>query len=295
MMAYGTPESLDDVAGYYTHIRHGRPPSVEQLEDLEGRYRAIGGSPLRDITTKQAEGLKDRLGVPVTVGFKHSYPFIADAVASLRDAQIDLAIGLVMAPHYSSMSVGDYARRALNAAVECGWPGELRMVESWHLEPGYISLLARRVVGATDSLALDEREQAVVIFTAHSLPGTIVRSGDPYPQQLEETAAAVAREGSVGSWRVGWQSAGRTKDEWLGPEIGEVIEKVALDGARAVVVCPCGFVADHLEVLYDIDIEAAERARELGLTLVRTASPNTDPEFLDVLSSIAQRALRAAE
>jgi len=288
-MAYGTPKDLDDVEAYYTDIRHGRPPAPELLEELRERYRAIGGrSPLLELTTAQAEGIAERAGVPAYVGQKHAAPFIRDAVARMEEDGIERAVGLVLAPHYSMMSIGDYARRARRAAEETGWPGELRMVESWHLEPGYVSLLADRIREATQGL---EATDPLVVFTAHSLPERILQAKDPYPDQLRATAEAVASEAGLSRWRVGWQSAGRTADPWLGPDVLEILDDESAAGTRSIVVCPCGFVADHLEVLYDLDIEARERADELGIELARTASPNVDPLFLDTLAEVVRRNL----
>jgi ferrochelatase len=292
VMAYGTPRSLDEVEAYYTDIRHGRPPSPEHLQDLVDRYRAIGGrSPLIEITSAQAEGVAERVGVPAFVGFKHVSPFIPDAVKAMAAEGITRAVGLVLAPHYSAMSVGDYERRARRGADEAGWTGELDMIESWHLEPGFIELLSKRVTESLASLPQEARHGAVTVFTAHSLPERIVQSGDPYPEQLQQTAAEVARQSGLEEWMVAWQSAGRTGDRWLVPDILEVIEDLAGLGVPAIVVCPCGFVADHLEVLYDIDVAARELADKLGVALVRTASPNDDPEFLDALAAVVRRRL----
>lgn len=288
VMAYGTPKDLDDVEAYYTDIRHGRTPPAALLEELRDRYRAIGGrSPLLELTTAQAHGISERVGLPAYVGQKHAAPFIKDAVARMHADAIDSAVGLVLAPHYSAMSIGDYARRARFAAEETGWTGELRMVDSWHLEPGYISLLAQRVRDAVGAVRADP----VVVFTAHSLPERIIQAKDPYPDQLRETADAVAAAAGVRDYRVGWQSAGRTSDPWLGPDLLEILEEEAGDGRRSVVVCPCGFVADHLEVLYDIDVEAQAAAEKLGLELARTESPNVDPAFLDTLANVVRRQL----
>jgi ferrochelatase len=289
-MAYGTPQNLDDVEAYYTHIRHGRPPTPEQLTALIARYRAIGGrSPLLEITQQQATALQQELGVPVYIGLKHSSPFIADAVGNLAEDHIDFGVGLVLAPHYSTMSIGDYQRRAHEAATECGWEGKLEMVESWHLEPGYIELLANRVEAAAAELG---KLDAHVLFTAHSLPKAIVQRGDPYPEQLEATARAVAERLDLKNWGTAWQSA--SGDDWLGPDILEVLGSLASEAVRDVIVCPCGFVADHLEILYDLDIKAQERAKDLGLRLIRTASPNADPAFIRVLGAVATEALARA-
>lgn len=291
VMAYGTPRDLDDVEAYYTHIRHGRAPDPKALAELRQRYEAIGGrSPLLEITHAQAEGLGLRLGLPVFVGQRHSPPFIADAVAELAARTIDRVVGLVMAPHFSAMSIGEYRKEVVRTAEEHGWDGGFEMIESWHTLEGWLDLEAEFVRAALTSLA-DDASGRTVVFTAHSLPEAIVRAGDPYPRQLEETAAAIAARASVQSWRVAWQSASSTGQPWLGPDLLEVLSELAEEGIEGVVVCPCGFVADHLEVLYDIDIEAQRRAGELGLALARTQSPNDDPRFLDALAGLVRSTL----
>jgi ferrochelatase len=292
-MAYGTPRGLDDVERYYTDIRHGRPPTPELLAELTARYEAIGGqSPLYEITEAQRLGLEKRLdGVKTYLGQKHSPPFIPDAVRAMTADGVDRIVGLVLAPHFSKMSVGDYRRRVVLARDEAGLDAAVDVVESWHVEPSFVDFLAGRVRAATARLSPEARDRHVVVFTAHSLPEAILRGGDPYPAQLQETADAVAETAGVASYTVGWQSAGRTSDPWLGPDVLEVIERLAGGGARGVVVCPCGFVSDHLEVLYDVDVECADAARRLGIELVRTESPNDDPEFLDVLATVVRREL----
>ena len=286
-MAYGTPRSLNDVEAYYTDIRHGRPPPPDLLSELTERYRAIGGSPLLAITEAQASGLENRLGIKTYVGLKHADPFIADAVARMAADGVDRAVGLVLAPHYSKMSVGDYKRRALETAVTIDWAGVLDMIESWHLEPGYVDFLARELRATLTSVGTG----ATVVFTAHSLPERILVAGDPYSDQLHATAEAVGRAVGLKQWTVGWQSGSRTGEAWLGPDILEIIEREAAGGAEAVVVCPCGFVSDHLEVLYDLDIEAAELAEKLGIGFARTHMPNDDPDVLDALATVVRRAL----
>jgi protoporphyrin/coproporphyrin ferrochelatase len=291
-MAYGTPRDLDDVEAYYTDIRGGRPPSPELLEELVGRYRAIGGkSPLLEITRAQAAGVGERLGLPTYLGMKHAPPRIPEAIARIAEDGGRRAIGLVLAPHYSAMSVGDYERRARLAAKEIGWDGTIDMIDSWHLEPGYIALLAERVDEAMRTLTKDVRRDSTVVFTAHSLPERVLRTGDPYADQLRATGEAVAARLQLDAWQIGWQSAGRTKDPWIGPDILEVIDRLAAAGRRGVVVCPCGFVSDHLEVLYDVDVECKKAAAALGLELERTASPNDDPAFLDVLATVVRKKL----
>lgn len=293
IMAYGTPASLDEVEAYYTDIRGGRPPSEELLNELTQRYRAIGGhSPLLEITRAQAAGIQERVpGLTCYVGQKHAAPFISDAVRQMNEDGIGEAVGLVLAPHFSSMSIGDYQRRSRESAGQMGWSGEFQMIDSWHLEPAFIELLAHRVVEALDRLSDAAREDSIVIFTAHSLPKSILDTGDPYAAQLQETADAVASRAGLERWQIGWQSAGRTTVEWLGPDLLEIMVDLSAKNVPGLVLCPCGFVADHLEVLYDIDIEAKALAIDLEMELERTASPNTDPAFLDMLAGVVARAL----
>jgi ferrochelatase len=273
VMAYGTPASLDDVEAYYTDIRRGRPPTPEQVAELRSRYEAIGGiSPLLERTRAQVTALQTALGggYRVVLGQKHAAPFIEDGRGDLEALGVDRIVGLVLAPHYSAMSVGQYEERARPDV----------MIRSWHLEGGLIELLADRV---RDVNVDDDTE---VLFTAHSLPARIAETDDPYPEQLRETAEAVAERAGVGRWRTAWQSAGRTPEPWLGPDIGEVIP--TLDAAR-VVVCPIGFTSDHLEVLYDVDVVARGIAEHAGKTLVRTASLNDDPRFISTLAELVRR------
>ena len=292
-MAYGTPASIDEVEPYYTDIRGGRAPSQELLDELTQRYRAIGGkSPLLEITRAQAAGIQERLDdVSCYVGQKHAAPFIPDAIAQMKEDGIEEAVGLVLAPHFSSMSVGDYERRARQAAAEQGWEGAFRMIESWHLEPAFIGFLAEKVKDALDRLSDAARDDATVIFTAHSLPTSILEKGDPYPLQLQETADAVASRAGLDRWQIGWQSAGRTSVPWIGPDLLEIMVELSAKNVPGVVVCPCGFVADHLEVLFDVDIEAKGLASDLELELQRTDSPNADPSFLDALAGVVARSL----
>jgi protoporphyrin/coproporphyrin ferrochelatase len=293
-MAYGTATDIDNIEEYYRDILGGRTPSPELLADLKARYRAIGGSPLLSITKAQASGIEARLpGVKAYLGQKHAAPFVEDAVEGMASDDIEEAVGLVLAPHYSTMSIGEYENRARRAGEKAGWNGELRMVESWHLEDGYLDFLAREVKLALDGLSERAREGAVVVFSAHSLPARILEENDPYPDQLGATAEAVAQRSGLARWEIGWQSAGRSREPWLGPDITEMLAELAEAGGRGVVVCPCGFVADHLEILYDIDIEAKGVAESLGLELVRTRMPNDDPGLLDALAGVVARQFRA--
>ena len=291
-MAYGTPATMADLEPYYTHIRHGHPPPPELLDELRGRYEAIGGrSPLLEITRAQAAGLGDALraaghdDVEVVLGMKHAPPFIEDAARELVAAGVSRVVGLVLAPHFSSMSVGEYAGRA-SAALGAGEGGpEFEIVRSWATAPGYIAWLAGAVDDALARLG-PAAADAEVVFTAHSLPERILDAGDPYPDELRATAEAVVRAAGLSRWSIAWQSAGRTKDPWIGPDVLDVLPGIAAAGASGVVVCPAGFVADHLEVLYDLDIEAAAAARELGLPFTRTASPNAAPDLVATLAAV---------
>ena len=310
VMAHGTPHSLDDLAAFYAEIRRGRPPSPEQLADLDARYRAIGGtSPLNERTAEQLAGIAAALEAAapgrfvVAGGAKFADPRIEDAVAQLAATGVERIVGLVLTPHYSSASVGEYARRASEAAARAR-PGGLAVtiIPNWHDAPGFASLLARRVRDALGRLATDAAAGAgaepgaepAVVFTAHSIPARLVDGGDPYADQVHESAAAAAHAAGLTRWSVAWQSAGRTDDAWLEPDIRTVMADLARDGTTGVVVCPIGFVADHLEVLYDLDVEAAAVARRAGVAFARTDSLNDDPVFCAVLARVVTEASAAA-
>jgi ferrochelatase len=297
IMAHGTPRSLDDLPAFYTEIRRGSAPPPELLADLERRYRSIGGtSPLNERTAAQVEAIGHALEARapgrfvVAAGAKFAPPRIEQAVGELGRAGVDRLIGLVLAPHYSAASVGDYARRAHAAATALrraqGGPLDVEMIEHWYSAPGFVALMATRVREAVERLAPGMRAGATVVFTAHSIPARLVAAGDPYETQVHESATAIAEAAGLGRWSVAWQSAGRTADAWLGPDVRAVIAALPGSGASAVVVCPVGFVSDHLEVLYDLDIEARTVADEAGITFARTASLNDDPEFCDVLAGV---------
>ena len=305
VMAHGTPHSLDELPAIYTEIRRGNPPPPELLADLERRYRRIGGtSPLNDRTASQVEGIRRALEERasgrflVEAGAKFAAPRIADAVGALGRGGAGRLVGLVLAPHFSAASVGDYARRARAAAETLapseGGPLEVQMIDHWHLAPGFVPLLVQRVHDAVDQLPPDARFSATVIFTAHSIPARLVDEGDPYAAQVLESATTIAEAAGLERWSVAWQSAGRTADAWLGPDVRDVIAALPGTGASAVVVCPVGFVSDHLEVLYDIDIEARSVADDVGIPFARTASLNDDPEFCDMLADVVLDVVEAA-
>jgi len=277
-MAYGSPATEADIAAYFTHIRGGRPPSTEALAELTGRYRAIGGSPLTEITRAQASALSARAGLPAFVGMKHASPFIADGAAEARRHGIRRLVGLPLAPHYARMSLGSYQRTLQDA-----WEGELVFVAGFHDHPAFIGAvqgLLRDAVGASRPDRL--------FFTAHSLPARIIGEGDPYRDQLLESCRLVASGMQLPKWEFAFQSASHTGEPWLGPDLLEAVDQ---SGAKDVLVCPIGFVADHLEILYDLDVEAQAFARDKGIRIRRTTSFNARPEFIDALSQIVSDAL----
>jgi ferrochelatase len=281
LMAYGSPERLSDVPAYYSDIRGGRPIAPEHLADLVERYRRLGiedSSPLNAITEQTRAALEAELGLPVFTGMKHWTPRVADAAEAAIGSGADEIVGLVLAPHYSALSIAGYREQLERALTR---RAELRFVESWHDEPGFVELLADRVRG-TD---------AHVVFTAHSLPARILETGDPYKEQLLETSRLVADAAGLGEWSFSFQSESPTGEPWLGPDILDHLESLHRQGVEHVVVCPVGFVSDHLEIRWDLDVEAQEKAAELGLTLERIEMLNADPQFVRTLAAIVKRAL----
>ena len=282
LMAYGSPERLADVPAYYADIRGGRPIPPELMEDLVERYRRLGieeRSPLNAITEETRASLERALGdVPVFTGMKHWTPRIAEAAEAAVAAGAETIVGLVLAPHYSSMSIAGYRQQLETAA---GDRAELVFIESWHDEPGFVELLAERVRGTS----------AHVVFTAHSLPARILQSGDPYKDQLLETAQLAAERAALEAWSFSFQSESQTGEPWLGPDILDHLRELHGGGVRDVLVCPVGFVADHLEIRWDLDHEAAELAQKLGLGFRRIEMPNADPAFVQVLAGLVRRVL----
>jgi ferrochelatase len=290
LMAYGTPESADQVGAYFTHIRGGRTPSADSIARLAQRYEQVGGrTPLLEITTAVAAALEHRLQGThsVFVGMKHWHPYIADTMTRMAEEGISELIAIPLAPHYSRMSIGGYRKAVEDAHVALGSPFEITFVESWHLEPRFIDLISRRV-----EEGLTGNAGAVTVFSAHSLPVRIREWNDPYEAQLLESCAAVAAKAGLGNWRFAWQSAGHTGEPWLGPDIVEVLRELRADGIERVLSVPIGFVSDHLEILYDIDHEAMGVARELGMSLRRTRMPNADPAFIEVLAAVVLSAAK---
>lgn len=311
VMAYGTASGPEDVERYYTDIRGGRPPSPEHLAELRGRYAAIGNRfPLLETTRAQAEALERALGAGgiearAHLGMKHSPPFIRDGVARMREDGIERGVGLVMAPHWSGMSVEGYVARVREAVDRDGGP-TFTFVRHWYDHPAFVGFLASRVAGAVEALDADRRPAATVVFSAHSLPTRSLPDGSArcqacelcpdgctYVRQLHHTAELVAGKVGLHDVAVAWQSAGRTAGPWWGPSVEEVIREVAARGSRDVVVCSAGFVADHLETLYDLDLEARAAAEQAGVGFSRTEMPNVDPAFIGALAEVVRDHLRS--
>ena len=290
LMAYGSPDRLSDVPDYYADIRGGRPIRPDLLEDLVARYRALGiddsdaPSPLNAVTEETRAALERFLGIPVLTGMRHWEPRIARAVEAALESGHVMLVGLVLAPHWSSLSIAKY-EQLFDRAV--AGRAETRFVREWGTEPGFVELLAQRVRAVTSG------GDVHVVFTAHSLPARIVDTGDTYRDALLETARLVAERAAIRDWSFAFQSESPTGEPWLGPDILDHLADLPERGVEDVLVCPVGFVSDHLEIRWDIDVEAVERARELGMRLTRIPMPNADPPFVETLAGIVRRELAA--
>jgi len=280
LMAYGSPLNLDDVERYYTDIRRGRKPSAEEIEELKERYKRIGGvSPLYNITFNLARKLQNELptNYKIYVGFKHSMPFIYEVVEKMFIDNIKNAIGIVLAPHYSRMSVEEYFELARKGFEKYN----MRLIEikNWHMEKELLELWSNLIKEKF-------KEDMFVIFSAHSLPERILTWNDPYVYQLKEMASYLANSNNIKNWTFAFQSAGKTSEKWLGPDILDVLEDIKNKGFKSILIAPIGFLCDHLEVLYDIDIECFEKGKELGLEIHRTSMPNDRDELIMLLKRI---------
>jgi ferrochelatase len=281
LMAYGSPDRLEDVPAYYADVRGGRPVKPELLAELSERYRRLGiegSNPLNEITEATRAALEVELGLPVHTGMKHWHPRIADAAEAALGGGADRIVGLVLAPHYSRLSIAGYRQQLEDALA--GRAG-LAFVDSWHAEPGFVELLADRV----------RDTEAHVVFTAHSLPARILEEGDPYQDQLLETSRLVAEAAGVSDWSFSYQSESATGEPWLQPDILDHLAALHAQGSDDVLLCPVGFVADHLEIRWDLGVEARGRADELGMRLTRIEMPNDDSAFVSVLAGIVRQAL----
>ncbi|MCZ7589576.1 MAG: ferrochelatase [Gaiella sp.] len=290
LMAYGSPDRLADVPAYYADIRGGRAIQPEHLEDLVARYHGLGiddsdaPSPLNAITEATRAALERELGLPVLTGMRHWDPRIAAAVETALANGHDVLVGLVLAPHWSSLSIAKY-EELFDAAVADRT--ETRFVREWGSDDALVALLAQRCRAAPAG------PETHVVFTAHSLPARIVESGDTYVEKLRETSSLVADRAAIRDWSFAFQSASPTGEPWLGPDLLDELRALRARGVEDVLVCPVGFVSDHLEIRWDIDVEAVGHARELGLRLARIEMPNDDPAFVDVLAGIVRRELAA--
>jgi ferrochelatase len=277
-MAHGSPDGEAGIEPYFTNIRGGRPPAPEALEHLRARYRAVGGSPLTAITEAQADALCQELGIPTFVGMKHAAPFIDDAVARAKVDNLETLIALPLAPHYEEMSAAGYL-----AAIQKTWDRKLIFIRGFHDHPAFVAAVRNLI-----KESLSDFDAQHVIFTAHSLPGPIEKEGDPYRERLLESCRLVARSASLTDWEFAFQSASETGEPSLGPSLTHALETTR---AKRVLVCPIGSVADHLEVLYDIDIEAKALAARRGVELRRTPSFNARPAFIKALAAIVRDAV----
>jgi protoporphyrin/coproporphyrin ferrochelatase len=288
LMAYGGPNNLDEVEPYLLDVRGFRPTSAEIIHEVRERYREIGGrSPILEQTQAQAEALQTALGegFRVLVGMRHWHPYIKDTLAEMRAAGIEKVVGLVMAPHYSRMSIGAYYKKVDESAEAL----EIAPIERWNLLPGYLDALAGRVRAALERFPAEVRADVPVIFTAHSLPERIREWNDPYPDELRATVAAVMERLGSQPHTFAFQSAAISNEPWLGPDAGEVIARYAAEGKKQILLAPIGFVCEHVEVLYDVDIVFKQQAQALGIQLERIEMLNTAPQMIDGLAQLVQQ------
>ena len=298
LMAYGGPDSLDEVEPYVMDIRGGRPVSEHFIEEIKERYRRIGGkSPLLELTRTQARALEKELtdqGVSnrTFVGMRHWQPRIREAVDEIRFAGLSDVVALCMAPQYSEMSIGAYFGRYREALSEFGLAWKTIYIESWHDHPLLLQAFAQKAREALSRFPAEVRPDVPILFTAHSLPERILSSSDPYDCQVKETAARVAQRLDQSRWVFAYQSQGHSAEKWLGPKVEEILERLASEGVENVLVAPIGFVSDHVEVLYDVDVHFRERAASLGLRLERCASLNDDPLFIRAMAATVRTHLQ---
>lgn len=291
-MAYGSPNSLDEVGDYLAQVRGGRGSSQEEIEHLRQRYRRVGGqTPLLEITRSQADALEKKLltdGVPARVffGMKHWHPFVEDVVEKISADNPPILVGVALAPHYSKLSIGGYEDTVRRGLVRKNSNIQFVMVKNWHTQPLLIKALSARVSKGLHEMT--ESGPTIVIFTAHSLPLRAVSTDDPYGAQLLETSQLVANDANVTDWDFAFQSASGPDGTWLGPSLKEKISELSMRRIKQILVCPVGFVSDHLEILFDLDVEAKEYANSLGIALSRVPSLNVDPMFIEALGAVVR-------
>lgn len=286
LASYGSPSNLDEIPQYLTNIRKGHKPSTQDIEELKQKYILIGGtSPLYEITRNQAQELAKLLNKPVYFGFKHSKPFLWETLDKMNQNGYKSVLVIVLAPHYSILSIGEYMK-TINANNI-----NVHFVKNWHLEDMLIETWTDLISDALTNLPQNKKENLMYIFTAHSLPAKIIQWNDPYPTQLMETTLAIVNKLNIKNWTFCYQSASKTPENWLKPDLLETIEKLTKEKYTNFLVCPIGFVADNLEILYDIDIEAKNKAKKLNAHLSRTKMPNTHPKFIKALANVARKEL----
>ncbi len=296
VMAYGGPDNIDEVEPYLLDVRGHRPTSPEIVHEVRERYREIGGrSPIREQTHAQAEALEAALNGPspqfrAFVGMRHWHPYIDETLADMQAQGIERAVAVAMAPHYSRMSIGAYFKKI----EEAGSPLAIARVEDWHLDPGYLDALADRVHAALERFPAEKRASIPIIFTAHSLPQRILEWNDPYPTQLTETVCAVMERLEAHPHAFAFQSAAISSEPWLGPDAGKVIEQFAADGQKDILLCPIGFVCEHVEILYDVDIVYQRLAKSLGVHLERIGMLGTATKMMDGLASVIRAKAKEA-
>jgi protoporphyrin/coproporphyrin ferrochelatase len=293
LLAFGGPRSLDDVEFLLTRLFQGRPPSAGQLERIKERYRLIGGSsPLPEITRKQAEGLQTILGergfpFKAYVGMRYSHPLIEEALEEIREGGIEEVIALPMSPFQSRMSTGGYIEEVARANHLLGDELKVSFVTGWHCHPLFLEAVREKMAEGLMGFSPEERERVHVVFTAHSLPKAAL-ADDPYIQEIEETVRGVSDSLKCDSWHIAFQSKGAGHQEWIGPDVEYLLERLAEEEVREILIVPIGFVADHIEILYDIDIAFQKKAQSLGLVLKRSPSLNVSPSFLKALASMVE-------
>ncbi len=298
LLAYGTPNMIDEVEEYYINVRGGRLPTAEQVANLVGRYTAVGGhTPLTELTLNVADKLQARLSserpgqFQVFFGMKYWHPLIPEVVHAMQSNGITNVIAIPLAPHYSKISIGGYVKQVDRAIEDLGTPMDVRYIESWQGQPKFRQMIAARIRAGLEQFPADVRDHVHVLFSAHSLPERILQWGDPYPQELQESAAAIAAMLDLPHWGFTYQSQGETGDPWLGPDILHTLDELAQSGVQHVLSVPFGFIADHLEILYDLDIECKHKAQELGIDFKRIRLLNADDDFIDLLITIVEEQL----
>ena len=300
LMTYGSPDSLEtqDIRAYLARVRGGREPDEELVEEFTRRYRVIGGSPLIEITRRQAAAVADALRWPVEVGMRFSEPSIETGLRALQAAGVTTVAGIILSPQYSPLLMGGYERAIAAARTAIGDAApDVDVAGAWHLEPSFTGALARRIVEALEAMPADERDAVRILMTAHSLPLRVAQQEPDYLEQLRVTAEAIARQAGLRDedWTFCWQSAGHEPGEWMKPDFADLMPQIAADGGRSVLVVPVQFLADHLETLYDVDIGAREQAERHGLAFHRVPSLNADADLAEALAAVARATLGAAE